>query len=95
MAYMRFQLKILDQKMQQETKDLQMTRALLLRRIFYRKYMGVMQRELARRARNQRAGREMTTWKKPDDFFLEPDLTETEENLNWLREQTLQSRRPT
>ena len=95
MKYMRFQLEILDHKMLQPTKDLQMERALLLRRIFYRKYMGVMQKELARRLRSQRAGRQMTVWKKPDDFFLEPDPTETEENLNWLIEQTLQSRRPT
>jgi len=95
MAYMRFQLKILDQTVALATKDLQMSRALRRRKIFYRNYMGVMQKELARRLRNQRAGRQMTVWKKPDDFFSEPDPTETEENLNWLREQTLQSLRPT
>jgi len=95
MAYMRFQLKILDQTMAPATEDSQMSRALRRRKIFYRNYMGVMQKELDRRLRNQRAGRQMTVWKKPDDFFLEPDPTETEENLNWLIEQTLQSRRPT
>ena len=89
MKYMRFELKLLGQKLTQREDDVKMTRALLLRQTFYRKHMSVMQNELAMRAQHQLAGRAMTIWKKSDDYFLEPDPTETAENLNWLHQQTL------
>jgi len=90
MKYMRFELCTLEQKLTQVTNDLQMTEVLLLRRTFYRKHMGTMQNELAKRARHQLAGKTIKTWKKSDDFFLEPDPVQTAEDLNWLHEQTLQ-----
>ena len=52
MRYMRFELKILDQKLMQAQDDWEMSSMLELRRTFYRKHMGVMQNELATRARN-------------------------------------------
>ena len=90
MKYMRFELYTLEQKLTQVTNDLQMTEVLLLRRTFYRNHMGKLQTELAKRARHQLAGKTIKTWKKSDDFFLEPDPVQSAEDLNWLHEQTMQ-----